>query len=129
MWPAPVRSSRWSAAATVQRRRSRESGSDEQQEREHAAQPAAGAAESAGQRQQQERHGHSGHSGALPGRWLRASVVMGVVTVRVTVVEPAPEAIEAGEKLAVAPLGRPEPSSVIAAGKVVAGETGLTVKV
>ena len=59
---------------------------------------------------------------------MRARVVIGVVTVRVTLVEPAPEVRLAGEKLAVAPVGRLAAVSVIAAGKVVAGETGLTVK-
>ena len=57
------------------------------------------------------------------------SVVMGVITVRVTVVEPAPDAMEVGEKVAVAPFGKPLTVNVIAAGKVVAGETGLTIKV
>jgi hypothetical protein len=58
---------------------------------------------------------------------LRASVVTGVVTVMVTLVEPAPEAMLAGEKLTVAPVGRLAAASVIAAGNVVAGETGLIV--
>ena len=52
---------------------------------------------------------------------------MGTVTVMVTLVEPAPEAMPAGEKVTVAPVGRLAAESVIAAGKVVAGETGLTV--
>ena len=60
---------------------------------------------------------------------MRASVVTGAVTVRVTVVEPAPEAMDAEEKLAVAPVGRPATVKVMGAGKVVAGDTGLTVKV
>lgn len=59
---------------------------------------------------------------------MRASVVIGVVMVRVTGVEPAPVAMEAGEKLYVAPDGRPAAVSVIVAGKVVACATGLTVR-
>ena len=72
----------------------------------------------------------SGQRGPWPGDGgrLRDSVVMGVVTVIVTVVEPAPDAIDAGENVAAPPVGRPEAAKVIAAGKVVAGDTGLTVK-
>ena len=69
-------------------------------------------------------------NGHFDGDWgglLRASVVIGVVMVMVTLVEPAPEAMPAGEKVTVAPVGRLAAESVMAAGRVVAGETRLTV--
>ena len=46
------------------------------------------------------------------------AVVAGTLTVSVTVVAPAPDGMLAGEKVAVAPVGRPVTAKLIAAGNV-----------
>ena len=58
-----------------------------------------------------------------------ADAVCGIATVMVTVVAPAPSATAAGLKVHVTPPGSPLAEKLIAAENVVAGETGVTVKV